>query len=261
MKVLLVYPPTPTSIRETELTRKTELAPPLGVLYLASVAERAGHDVKVIDMRLKDEKPDEIRGYMASFQPDVVGISGMTTEYPFGFEIAKISKEVQPNVITVMGGPHVTFTATETLDENQDVDIVVRGEGESTFIELLEALDKASSLMEVKGVTFRRNGRTISTEPRQLIENLDHLPYPARHLVPLKDYTYISMITSRGCPYHCTFCTTTLMWGSRYRTRRPNSVVDEMQYIAENLGFRRITISDDNFALTRFEQRRYAMRS
>jgi len=247
LKVLFVYPPTQIKFG------KSKLSPPLGVLYLASVVEKAGHDIKVVDMRVKDEKPEEVRRYVNSFRPDVVGISGITTDYPFCLRMATAFKKFKPGVINIMGGPHVTFTAEEVLEKNKDVDIIVRGEGEDTFIRLLKAFSQASSLNSVEGITFRYKGKITSTKQRPYIDDLDKLPSPARHLVPLKDYEYISIITSRGCPYQCTFCSTRLMWGPRYRTRSPFKIVDEMQNISERLGFRRITLEDDNFT---FDQAR-----
>jgi radical SAM superfamily enzyme YgiQ (UPF0313 family) len=249
LKVLFIYPPNDFPV----FTERRELSPPLGILFLAAVAKGENHDVRVVDMRLKDEKPNEIRRYVDSFQPDIVGISGMTTEYPSCLKIAASCKKVKPDTITVIGGPHVTFTAEEVLGESEDLDIVVRGEGEHTFLKLLDALSWAPSLDEVEGITFRHRGKIVSTGQKQLIDNLDDLPYPARDLVSLKDYTYVTMIGSRGCPYRCTFCSTRLMWGSRYRARSPCNIVNEMQHISEKLGFHHIVFSDDNFT---FDQAR-----
>jgi len=249
LKVLFIYPSNDLSV----FTERRELSPPLGILYLAAVARREDHDVKVVDMRLKDEKPNEIKRYVDSFQPDVVGISGMTTEYISCLEIAASCKKARPDTITVIGGPHVTFTAEEVLGESEDLDVVVRGEGEHIFLKLLDALSQAPSLDEVEGITFRHRGKIVSTGQKHPIDNLDDVPYPARDLVSLKEYNYVTMLSSRGCPYRCTFCSTRLMWGSRYRARSPCNVVDEMQHISEKLGFHHIVFSDDNFT---FDQAR-----
>lgn len=245
MKVLLVNPASQVKLDVRSIS------PPLGLLYLASIANTRGHDVKVIDMRPKEEKPTEIKRYINSFQPEVIGISGMTTDYPFCLELINESKKLNPNIITLMGGPHVTFTSIEVMERNKGVDIVVRGEGENTFLELLEAFSYSSSLHRVKGITFREKGKIISTKKRPPIKFINELKYPDRNLVCLKDYTHISMITSRGCPYRCIFCSTRRMWGSLYRARSPESVVDEMQYIKEDIGSNQIVFSDDLFTLNR----------
>jgi radical SAM superfamily enzyme YgiQ (UPF0313 family) len=151
---------------------------------------------------------------------------------------------------TVMGGPHVTFAAAETLQAHPELDLVVLGEGEQTIVELLQAIVAGSGWEAIQGISYRRNGRIRMTPSRPFIQDLNRLPMPARRLLPLGRYRAlrlpISMTTSRGCPFQCIFCVGRRMVGAKVRYRNPVSVVDEMQSLAE-LDFHQINLADDLF--------------
>jgi len=157
-----------------------------------------------------------------------------------------------------MGGPHVTIMDEQTLSEHPEVDIIVRGEGEQTMLELAHLTSKSSlkGLHEVAGITFRKNGKIIRTPNRPFIRNLDQLPFPAYKYLPLGKYqllgkAYIPIITSRGCPSQCTFCLASRMLGKRFRTRSPKNVVDELEWLRDTHGADVFAFYDDTFTFDR----------
>jgi radical SAM superfamily enzyme YgiQ (UPF0313 family) len=181
---------------------------------------------------------------MAEFGPEVVGITAVTMNYPASSNILKLCKRFDENVITVIGGPHVTFCAEQTLREAPWIDIVVRGQGEQTMLDIVSGKKPA----EIEGLVFREGDGMVTTGDRPWIEDLDELPFPARHLFPLAKYRAFnaggSLITGRGCPFNCIFCAGHRMTGRRVRLRNAKLVVDEMQMVQE-LGFKEIYIEDD----------------
>jgi radical SAM superfamily enzyme YgiQ (UPF0313 family) len=168
--------------------------------------------------------------------------------YPIASGILRDCKRFDEGVITVIGGPHVSFTPKETLQESLWIDIVVRGEGEITISEI--SLGK--ELKDIDGIAFRENNEIVMTPPRQLIEDLDELPFPSRHLFPIPKYQAFGgecpLITGRGCPFNCIFCVGHKMVGKRGRFRNPKLVVDEMEKILSQ-GFGQINLVDDLFTL------------
>ena len=192
--------------------------PQLGMGYLAAVLEKNGYTVNVIDCQALNISFDEFKQELNKHKPDIVGITSITLTYKSALEIAKIAKEVHPNCITVLGGPHVTFWDENALQECPAVDIVVRQEGEYTLLELVQKLEAGKPLDDVIGTSCRKAGKIIKNPDRPLIENLDELPFPARHLVDKYEYGYTqgvkmakgrltSIITARGCVNNCNFCT------------------------------------------------------
>jgi len=174
----------------------------------------------------------------------------VTLNFPAGADILKIAKQHNPSLVTLMGGPHVTFDAENTLNLYPEIDAIVLGEGESTLMQWLPVSGNRSAWKNIKGLAFMEDHRFVTTGPGEFIENLDALPLPSRYLLPLSRYKAlgfpISLITSRGCPNQCIFCLGRKMVGSKVRYRDPVLVVDEIQAILA-LGFERINIADDLF--------------
>lgn len=223
---------------------------PLGLAYIAAVLEKEGVEVQVQDFLVTKYSKEKLERIFIDFAPEIVGITSVTMNYPIASRILRDCKEIDGNIITVVGGPHVSFWAEEALREAPWIDIVVRGEGEYTMLEI--ACGKR--LPEIDGIAFRENGNIVLTRPRQWIENVDELPFPARHLFPLSRYRAISgecgLITSRGCPFHCIFCVGHKMSGRKGRFRNPKLVVDEVEELLE-YGFTTINIADDLLTLNR----------
>ena len=245
MKVLLVQPPYPFS----EFPK-----PSWALMSLGAVLQQQGVEVEVLDLLATRYSPRKIEERLSRFQPDLIGATCVTMNFPSAVKILQYCKTCAPRATIIMGGPHVTFTAAETLRDFPEVDIIVRGEGEETLKELVGALDEGRSLQEVKGLSFRRNGTILHTEDRPFIQDLNLLPLPDRTLFPLARYLAMrvpaSVLTSRGCPTGCSFCVGYRMTGRKGRFRDPLRVVDEIES-ARLLGFEEICIDDDLFTRNR----------
>ncbi len=250
MKIALVNPPYPPSVHSHPPFI------PLGIAYLGAVAQNAGHEVTVIDCQAEKLTPDTFRSRIQQTQFDLVGITATTLLYKSAMQLITITKQIQPQAVTVLGGSHGTFWDENALNEYPALDIVVRGEGERTFVELLDKLKTKSSLDNVAGLTFRKEGKPIRTPNRPYIEDLDSLPFPAHDLLPLESLKHdgeilFPLVTSRGCVYWCDFCSTVRMFGRAYRWRSPKNVVDEIQLVHDKYGVKQITFYDDAFSVDR----------
>ncbi len=246
MRIFLVNPSPTGTLKATGV-----LFPPLGLLYVAAYAEREGHDVVVRDLAIR-KKGEEIdfKRY------DLVGISTDTTRHRQALKIAKGAKEKGCTV--VMGGPHPSYVDEEILSTRK-VDFIVRGEGEVTFAELVAALEKKDEKFDlIQGISFLSNGTLVRTPSRPFIENLDSLPIPARHLIHLDDYRRTNLggrpitplITSRGCPYRCAFCSSSHFWGSKVRMRSVASILKEVDEIYNQYHFNAVAFLDDTFNIS-----------
>jgi radical SAM superfamily enzyme YgiQ (UPF0313 family) len=225
----------------------------MGLGYLAAVLEENKYQVDVIDCQALNIHYEEFRQEISKRQPDVVGFTAITLTYKSALHLAEIVKEVHPNCLTVLGGPHATFWDEEALDECPSLDVVVRKEGEFTMLELVQHVEAGKSFDDVLGITYRKDGKTVVNPDRPYIENLDDLPYPARHLWPLaklrkvEDVFYLT--TSRGCTSWCEFCEAVRMFGRRYRMRSPKGIVDELEYLNKTYDATQFTFCDDAFTI------------
>jgi radical SAM superfamily enzyme YgiQ (UPF0313 family) len=242
MRVAIIAPPYP--LEEAP-------APPLGVTYVAAAFATAGAEVKILDYIVSRYTTEKFKAELDAFAPDAVGATSVTLNFYHAADIIRTAKRHNPDIITMMGGPHVSFDAENTLTAYPEIDLIVRGEGEQTIAELTQCIKDREAWTGIKGITFRRNGHFISTQQREFIEDLDALPLPARHLLPLSRYQAlgypISIITSRGCPYSCIFCQGRRMVGNKVRKRSAVLIVDEIEHIL-SYGINRINIADDLFA-------------
>ncbi len=250
MKITLVNPPYPQSVHSHPPFI------PLGIAYLGAVAEKAGHQVTVIDCQAEKLTYETFRERITQTPSDLIGLTATTLLYKSAMKLITLAKQTQPQAVTVLGGSHGTFWDENALKEYPSLDIVVRREGEETFIELLNKLQTHSSLSNVLGITYR-NGDTIVQNPdRPFIEDLDALPFPAHHLLPLESLKHngkiiFPLVSSRGCVYWCDFCSTVRMFGRGYRMRSPKNVVDEMQLVHDKYGIDQVTFYDDAFSVDR----------
>jgi anaerobic magnesium-protoporphyrin IX monomethyl ester cyclase len=250
MKITLVNPPYPQSVHSHPPFI------PLGIAYLGAVAENAGHEVTVIDCQAEKLTLKTFRDRIAQTPSDIIGVTATTLLYKSSMQLITIAKQIQPQAITALGGSHGTFWDENALNEYPNLDIVVRKEGEQTFIELLNKLQTKTSLDNVAGITFRKGGKTVRTPDRPFLQDLDALPFPAHHLLPLESLKHMGkilfpLITSRGCVYWCDFCSTVRMFGRGYRMRSPKNVVDEMQLVHDKYGVDQVTFYDDAFTVDR----------
>ena len=235
--------------------------PPTSLLILAAYVERELPDleIEVYDSQAKKSSWDDVEKYVETSRPDIVASSGFTCNAYACARVAEIAKNVDEDIITLVGGLHFSYTPEESLTEYPEIDYIVRGEGEITLVELIRALRKGKDINKVKGISFKHNGEVIHTPDRPLIENLDSLPYPAYHLVEedIKNYhftmmagrntRYMVLEGARGCNYKCSFCTQWKHWGGRWRTKSIKRIVDELEYLYEKFGGQFLWFADDNF--------------
>ncbi|MET1101137.1 MAG: radical SAM protein [Pyrodictiaceae archaeon] len=260
LRVLLTLPP---GIHDLEIYRITGMkAPPLGLAWIAAVLEKRGHKVKIIDTPTLEIGLEKWLSEVKSWSPDIVGVSMLTPTAPRGYRaIRRLREELGDDIIVIAGGPHPTFMFKEAL--SNDIDVVVRGEGEYTTLELVETIEAhgldREALKKVRGIAFKdRDGRIIVTPERPMILNLDELPWPARHLLPMDRYTLFGkpirvahILASRGCPYGCIYCITSYFWGRRIRFRSAKNVADEIQHVVEKYKAKYIVFVDDELTAGR----------
>ncbi|MEW5736970.1 MAG: radical SAM protein [Thermodesulfobacteriota bacterium] len=241
MRIAVIAPPYPL---------EEGPAPPLGICYVAAAFEKTGAEVRIFDFVVSGYSRKKLAALMEDFSPDAVGITSVTLNFHQAAAIISDAKEISPGAVTMMGGPHVTFTAEETLASYPALDLLVLGEGEETIAELMPVLGEKSAWKNVRGIMFRENGSLTATGPRPLIADLDTLPLPARRLLPINRYRAmgypVSITTSRGCPHQCIFCQGRRLVGAKMRFRSVPAVADEIEEIL-SLGFTRINVADDLF--------------
>ncbi|MHA1699857.1 MAG: B12-binding domain-containing radical SAM protein [Promethearchaeota archaeon] len=239
---------------------------PWELACLAAVLEESNIKVEILDCNFIKGIPELIsRLKNRSFK--VVGITAMTPYIKNAYILSRAIKKINNKTIIVLGGWHASALPERTLLECPEIDIIVRGEGELTFLEIVKAIEKDNyhvpALKKIKGITFRSEyGKIIGTEDRPLIKNLDDLPFPARHLLPLdrypkhwsspgavlrRDETITYLQTSRGCPYQCRYCCDHLIFKRNYRYRSIDNVIEEIKHAKENHGMNAFAIIDANF--------------
>ncbi len=223
------------------------LFPPLGLAYIAAVLEQNGFEVKIFDCPVCEMDHEKLKSELSSYQPTMVGIGSMTPTIESALKSARVAREACPDAKILMGGPHATFSGDEILASEKAVDIIVRGEGEETLLELAR---QQSSLCDIKGIAFRKDDKIVQTANRPYIQDLDALPLPAYKLLPMDKYNItgrnlLSVISSRGCPYQCPFCVASQMFGAPFRARSPSKVLDEMEWLRDEFGAEGIAFQDD----------------
>lgn len=230
--------------------------PPLGLASIAAVLEKNNYPVEILDANtLQLSEIETVKKVKNAY---IVGITAMTPHINSAIRIAKGIKQNNPDIIVTMGGPHVTILPQETLANVPEIDIIVRGEGEETIVELYDALENRKPLDSVRGITYRDGGYIKSTQAREPIIDLNALPFPAYHLLPINLYKlhpphgrrhpYMAMMTSRGCPYKCIYCSKPI-FGSKFRAQSPERTVDEIEYLNKKFGIKEIIFYDDSFTL------------
>jgi anaerobic magnesium-protoporphyrin IX monomethyl ester cyclase len=249
MKILLINPP--SEIKHNVL--------PLGLASLAAFMRERNHEVSVIDAWAMGYNYNELEKIISETKPDLTGITLMSPRFNQGKLCADASKRALPDVPVILGGPHPSAMPRETLTEIEFADICVIGEGEITFAELAEALSGGKDVTDIRGIAYRnKNSEIIVNSPRESISDMDSLPFPVRELFPVSAYKthppygrrnpYMSMITGRGCPFRCAYCSKEV-FGKKLRMQSPKRVVDEMEYLIKRYGVKEIHFYDDDFTM------------
>jgi anaerobic magnesium-protoporphyrin IX monomethyl ester cyclase len=278
MRVCLINPPR----IQPKAWGKPNVFPPIAMASVAAVLEKEGHQVSIIDsptegwenlLELDATKyrvglsAEVIAKLIRDWRPDIVIV-----EIPFSgwsktaFEVVTIAKNVNRDIVVVLFGLHPS-SRPEACLKDSEADFAVVGEPEVTISELAEALqNKENNFKSIDGLAFREKGKVVLTAKRAFIQDLDTLPLPARHLLPMKVYAeavkqnplrgeitkpYTIVITSRGCPFNCVFCTHCIVWGKQWRPRSPRNVVDEVEHVIKTYGIKQIDFADDNMTWNR----------
>lgn len=257
------------------------ISPPIGILYLGGMLREHGYEVRAVDLKIKrnaeinlkhalfatshyEDLPEssvelkEVEQELSSFNPDIVGISAMTIEAPAMHRIAKKIKELRPDLKIIAGGPHPTAFPEDTLSD-PNIDYIVRGEGEISTLNLLNAILNKQPLNRIRGIGYKDDGKIIITPDQPFIEDLDTIPMPAWDLIEWDKYKYYFnftnvglfkyglMFTSRSCPYKCIYCHN--MFGKAFRTHSKERVIKELNYLNKRYGLTNFLFIDDIFNL------------
>lgn len=238
--------------------------PPLGLAYLAASLEQGGFKVEILDSNIEALSPQETAEKIIRSPAQYIGFTSDTLLIPLVFQISSLVKsKSKDSKFIFIGGPHVTYMSKQTLQDCQSIDAVVRGEGENTVCELIKKLEERKALSEVKGITFRKGKEIVENPDRKLIEDIDTIPFPAWHLLPLSLYflfrssffsswkgRYAPVITSRGCPNRCVFCEASFFW-KRLRLRSPENIIAELELLIKQYRVSHVVFVDSTFNFSR----------
>jgi len=234
--------------------------PPLGLAWIAAVARGEGYNVRIVDEQV--ETPD-LGSLVQDMCPEIVLIGGTSHNRFNAFARAAKIKTAHPNTTIIYGGPHASFTAEDTLSSIPEIDIIVHGEGEYTVLDLIkwkEAGGNINELEKIKGISYRKNGSVISTGMRSFNHDLDKLPLPARDLLHIEKYNMkleylglpaLHVMTARGCPFNCSFCSASQMYTHSYAMRSPKLVVDEIDTLIKQYNIKGLKIFDSTFTINK----------
>lgn len=258
-RILLILPHFSEGRHYGSMSKVAPSLLPVSLVYLAGYMEKQGYTVRIFDGQVETMTDQTIRQAITDFRPDVLGITCMTPMVIETRKVAAVAKAVDPELMVVVGGIHPSILPDDMIrDEN--IDVIVRGEGEITFHELLQAWPD-SDLKSIDGLTFRDNGQVVHTPDRALLDDLDVLPLPARHLVDYEGYHQVpdavfveplrEILTSRGCPFQCIFCSARFISGYKYRYHSPTRVLEEVDLLVNRYRARQIAVLDDNFVVDR----------
>jgi radical SAM superfamily enzyme YgiQ (UPF0313 family) len=252
--VLLIAPP----FTYVKLEEAGPTCPHLGIASVAAVLEKRGYKVKILDTIVEKLKNKEIEEIIKKISAPIVGITAVTSEFPQAMKLFNIIKKINRKTITILGGPHATIMPKSA--DSDLIDYLVMGEGEYTTAELVDHLLKGKiHVSKINGIAYRKNNRLIINPPRELIKNIDELPFPAYHLLPMDKYKayaifdlglkFTSVITSRGCPFYCTYCTSSSVFGHNWSSMSPTRAIELLEMLYKKFSIRHFYFQDDEFTI------------
>lgn len=258
MNILLVQPSTTNMLRThvpKSVERRSSVLPPLGLLYIAAMFKNTKHNVAILDCDAENLDAISIKKRIEVFSPAVVGITSTSFTLLDAIGIAKIVKDINTKIAVVLGGAHCSIYPSESISLPM-IDYLVIGEGETAFLELVEAIEHKNDPSSLYGIAFKSNTKAYVNPPATVIENLNDLPFPDRRMIPRNKYysllsqnkSITTMSTSRGCPFDCLFCYHHT--GRKFRALSPKRVVDEM-FLCKKEGYDEIFMVDDTFTIDR----------
>ncbi len=253
MHIVLIHPPQGiASGRKPNINPKPYHFPP-GILTLASACESAGHLTEILDFPMLDWRLRDFETWLDKHDPDVIAISFCSPSISFVKHIALKIRHLKPQIKLIYGGPHVTFSPDELLQENL-ADYIVRNEGEVTFPLLLQEIEENVAHNKTPGISFKNKGEIIHNLQAPMISDLDSLPMAAYHLLDMKKYKQklnrIAVASMRGCPFACKFCTITPLLGDKARVRSEQKLFEELKLLSKKYDIPRVSFTDPNFALS-----------
>lgn len=259
-KIILMTPP--GGVLGEGLFHTSSVVPPLGLGYLSAAIDKSKYEVKVIDACAPKITLREACRILATEKPDVIGVTFSTEKRFDAFDLIRAAKRILPHTVIVTGGPHSSLTPEDTLNGIPEIDFIVRGEGEVTFPALLEALDRGG-IESVDGISYRLGGNVTHNKERGYIADLDTIPFPDYSQIDLAKYDFTlnvpgkgrrraaTLLANRGCPYGCSFCATSKLWGKRCRARSTGNIIGEMSFLMDKYGIDAFWILDDTFTVNK----------
>ena len=267
MKVLITNPPWPgegfgarSDVRWPHMRSDKFIEYPIYLSYLVAIVRESGYEVAFLDAILEELSIKKFAERVKEIGPDVVVLECSTPSINFDLQSAAAIKEISPSTRTVLVGSHPTVYHKEIMAKNPSVDGICRGEYDYTVRDLVRARAEGMDWSGVLGLTWRRDGEVIANPDQPLIDNLDELPFPARDLVDSPNYRQgtfrgkhpTTVITSRGCPFHCIYCLwPNTLYGHNFRSRSAENVVDELEECVNKYGIDEVYFDDDSMALDR----------
>lgn len=249
---------------------------PLGIAYLAAELVKK-HCIEILDCMIEDSKPKpiskekcfvglswvKIKERIRGINPDIIGIScAYSSQYHNAVKLAELVKECDKNITTILGGAHPSALPEDTL-KNPYIDFVVIGEGENSFVKLVDALKEGRDIKSIAGIGYKKGGKIFINKKKDYTNNIDRIPFPARHLFPMEKYFHYgkehafysknkpstTLITSRGCPGRCIYCSSHSVFGHTWRARSPKNVEKELEHLAKVYNVKEVHFEDDNLTL------------
>ena len=259
MKFSFINPGLNPEVPIEEVKKMVGAAPPLGILYVATYLEENGVDTSILDESVKGFTMKETVDWVKKENPDILGFSTYSSSGRKAALIAEKVKEENPNIVIAFGNFHATFNSNRLLEKYPFVDLIIRGEGEHSSLEVTKCLQKKGNLKDVLGISFRSENKIVSTVDRQLISDVDSLPFPDREMLDTEYHNitagvvvapkkFSSFVSSRGCVFNCRFCGCRRLARNLWRSRSVENIMEELHLLSSQ-GYKQLLFVDDNFTL------------